>query len=200
MSYFCFVVLACPPFEKKCPECGNTVHVRKLNCSCGYRFSGKPKRCLTSKGALETDHESEKRRLADASRHAHERALENHEKSKQRKMADQVTTANKRHRKRSDVVSLQYVIDSFIAKTKQGPDYVCTSCHRLMYKQNVVPVNVHKYSKATPALLADVLGTECLYTNFDGYQWICYPCASEQGNVIGSVRIYICVCTKKNCN
>ena len=24
--------------------------------------------------------------------------------------------------------------------------------------------------------------------------------ASEQGNVIGSVRIYICVCTKKNCN
>ena len=24
--------------------------------------------------------------------------------------------------------------------------------------------------------------------------------ASEQGNVIGSVRIYIYVCTKKNCN
>ena len=24
--------------------------------------------------------------------------------------------------------------------------------------------------------------------------------ASEQGNVIGFVRIYICVCTKKNCN
>ena len=24
--------------------------------------------------------------------------------------------------------------------------------------------------------------------------------ASEQGNVNGSVRIYICVCTKKNCN
>ena len=25
-------------------------------------------------------------------------------------------------------------------------------------------------------------------------------CASEQGNVFGSVRIYIYVCTKKNCN
>ena len=24
--------------------------------------------------------------------------------------------------------------------------------------------------------------------------------AGEQGNVIGSVSIYICVCTKKNCN
>ena len=38
--------------------------------------------------------------------------------------------------------------------------------------------------------------------------WLCYSLlparASEQGNVIGSVRIYIyiymCVCTKRNCN
>ena len=100
-------------------------------------------------------------------------------------MAYRVTTANKRHHKRNDLVSLQYVIDSFIAKTKQRPDYVCTSCHRLMYKQNVVPVKVHKYNKATPALLADVLGTECLYTNFDGYQWICCTCnaALTRGNM-----------------
>ena len=77
------------------------------------------------------------------------------------------------------------MIDSFIAKTKQRPDYVCTSCHRLMYKQNVVPVNVHKYSKANPALLADVLCTECHYTNFDGYQWICCTCnaALIRGNM-----------------
>ena len=83
-------------------------------------------------------------------------------------------------------MSLQYVIDSFIVKTKQGPDYVCTSCHRLMYKQNVVLVNVvHKYSKATPALLPDVLGTEYLYTNVDGYQWICCTCnaALTHGNM-----------------
>ena len=97
--------------------------------------------------ALETDHESEKHGQANASCHAHKRALETPEYSEQRKMADRVTAANKRCRRRSDIVSLQHVIDSFIAKTKQGPDYVCTSCHRLMYKQNVVPVNVHKYSK-----------------------------------------------------
>ena len=54
-----------------------------------------------------------------------------------------------------------------------------------MYKQNVVPVNVHKYNKATPALLADVLGTEHLYTNVDGYQWICCTCnaALTRGNM-----------------
>ena len=137
------------------------------------------------KRALETDHGSEKCRQADASCHAHKRALETPEQSEQRKMADRVTTTNKRHRKISDFVSLQYVIDSFRAKTKQGPDYVCISCHRLMYKQNAVPVKVHKYSKATPALLADVLGTECLYTNFDGYQWICCTCnaALTRGNM-----------------
>ena len=84
------------------------------------------------------------------------------EQSEQRKMADRVTTTNKRHRKRSDFVSLPYVLDSFVAKTK-----------------------VHKYSKATPALLADVLGTECLYTNFDGYRWICCTCnaALTRGNM-----------------
>ena len=141
--------------------------------------------CHAHKKALETDHETEKRRQANASCHAHKRALETPEHSEQRKIADRVTTANKRRRKRSDIVSLQHVIDSFIAKTKQGPDYVCTSCHRLMYKQNVVPVNVHKYSKATPALLADVVGTECLYTNVDGYQWICCTCnaALTRGNM-----------------
>jgi len=31
-------------------------------------------------------------------------------------------------------VSIESVVDSFIANTKWNPDYVCTSCHRLMYK------------------------------------------------------------------
>ncbi len=38
------------------------------------------------------------------------------------------------------LLSLESAIDSFIAKTKQGPDYVCVSCHRLMYRQTVLPL------------------------------------------------------------
>ena len=55
--------------------------------------------------------------------------------SERRKAADRESKARKNHPHNS----LPHLIDSFIAKTKQGPDYVCTSCHRLMYKQSVVP-------------------------------------------------------------
>ena len=109
-----------PPFEKKCPECGHTVHVRKLNCSCGYGFSRKPKRCLSSensikqsvkaneklkkanvacqtrKRALEMDHESEKRRKADASCDAHKRTLETDHESEKRRKADASCHAHER--------------------------------------------------------------------------------------------------------
>ena len=62
---------------------------------------------------------------------------------------------------------------------------MCTSCHRLMYKQSVVLLNVHKYTKASPVLLADVLGDEPIDTCFDGNQWICKTCntALSLGNM-----------------
>ena len=40
-------------------------------------------------------------------------------------------------------------IASFLCKVKMGPDFVCTCCHRMMYKQNVVPCNKLKYIKAS---------------------------------------------------
>ena len=63
-----------------------------------------------------------------------------------------------------------------ITKTKHGPDYVCTLCHRLMYRQTVVSFNIQKYTKASPALLADVFNANNLYTSLDGNQWICVTC------------------------
>ena len=62
---------------------------------------------------------------------------------------------------------------------------MCTSCHRLMYKQSVVPLKVHMYTKASPVLLADVLGAESIYTCFDGNQWICKTCSTalSRGNM-----------------
>ena len=89
----CELVLFCgssmPPFEKKCPECGNTVHVRKLNCSCGYGFSRKSKRSLTSKNSIKQSVEAnEKRKKADASRHAHKKAHETDHESEKRRQAN----------------------------------------------------------------------------------------------------------------
>ena len=41
-------------------------------------------------------------------------------------------------------LNIAVVIEEFLAKVKMGPEYVCTSCHRMM------PI---KYSKASPELL-----------------------------------------------
>ena len=59
-------------------------------------------------------------------------------------------------KKRSTNISIEDAIATFLLKAKMGPDYVCTCCHRMMYKQNVVVCNKSKYSKASNELLEQV--------------------------------------------
>ena len=33
------------------------------------------------------------------------------------------------------------VENTFLSKAQSGPDFVCTCCHRIVYKQNGVPCN-----------------------------------------------------------
>lgn len=63
-----------------------------------------------------------------------------------------------------------------------GPDFVCTVCHRMMYKQNVIPANKCKYTKANYELLERVFCTERSYTS---KQWLCRTCDSalSRGNL-----------------
>ena len=59
-------------------------------------------------------------------------------------------------KKRSLTINLQNASDAFLSKVRIGPDFVCTSCHRTMYKQNVVPCNKSKYAKASNEVLESV--------------------------------------------
>ena len=58
-------------------------------------------------------------------------------------------------------------MEQFQAKVKVGPEYVCTSCHRMVYKHSVVDFNPAKYTKATPELL------------LNNNQWIYKTCDSS---------------------
>ena len=75
---------------------------------------------LAYKRALETEDETKELRLADRTRAAKRRALESEKQSEERRLQSKRIMVNKRHRSSP----LQCVIDSFVAKTKQGPDYV----------------------------------------------------------------------------
>ena len=67
-----------------------------------------------------------------------------------------MSKAHKKCRVASKRQDVNQLIDSFIAKTRQGPDYVCVSCHRLMYKQTVTSLNVQKYTKVSHEMLQNV--------------------------------------------
>ena len=71
-------------------------------------------------------------------------------------------------KKRSTNISVDDAIATFLLKAKMGPDYVCTCCHCMMYKQNVVVCNKSKYTKE---LLEQVF-----YISNDGNLWLCSTC------------------------
>ena len=153
---------------KICPNtnCSTKCHIRILRCpQCGHTFR------KAYKPHLQTEQESEKRKAADRLSKARKKYSESQEQSKKRKATDRERKVRKKHHFNN---TLSSIITSFIDKTKQGPDYICISCHRLMYEQSVVPLNVHKYTKASPALLTDVLSGSGYVR--DGNQWICITC------------------------
>ena len=58
--------------------------------------------------------------------------------------------------------------DVFIRATKEGPDYICVCCNRLMYRKTVIEFKLTKYDKAPKDFTAPATcGTK---------QWICRTC------------------------
>lgn len=47
-------------------------------------------------------------------------------------------------------------IDNAISAFHSGPDFVCTCCHRMMYRKSVVPCNRVKYTTAGTDVLHKV--------------------------------------------
>ena len=86
-------------------------------------------------------------------------------------------------RKRNMVLSIDEAIDCFCLKIRKGPDFVCTVCHRMMYRLGVLPYNRLNYTRASNNLLQLVLSNE--YACSDGRQWVCQTCDRQlkKGNL-----------------
>ncbi len=76
---------------------------------------------------------------------------------------------------RQCTTKIDVVIDKFLAKVRTGPDYVCTSCHRMLYRHTVVRFKPCKYTKADPDLL-EKLSKHAYFSKIDGNQWVCKTC------------------------
>ncbi len=150
-------------------------HERKRACETPEECQSRKRanvECHENKRTHEAHEEFQSRKRANSECQAHKRACETPEESQSRKKSDCKSHAHKR----TQEIPLLSVIQSFVAKTKQGSDYVCKSCHRLMYKQSVACFYVHKYAKASPELLSDVFNSKFFYSSYDGKEWICNTC------------------------
>ena len=64
-------------------------------------------------------------------------------------------------------------IEQAIVLFHSGPDFVCTCCHRLMYRKSVVPCNTAKYSKFSNDLLSCVFKADLRYVCDTGSERVC---------------------------
>ena len=81
------------------------------------------------------------------------------------------STARKQRRVQRSSVS-----KVFNKTVKEGPDYACTCCHRLIYRQTVLGFKVDKYSKAPKDLLQRLFLPKFVRASAKGLVWICKMC------------------------
>ena len=78
--------------------------------------------------------------------------------------------------KQKRCVSVEHAILSFHHDIKNGPDFVGTYCHCMMYRKSVVPCNLVKYSKCSNDLLQNAFSADHCYVSNDGNEWVCKTC------------------------
>ena len=98
------------------------------------------------------------------------RSNEDPETSARRINESRVRMAKSRNR----LLSVNEAIESFHSKIREGPDCVCTVCHRMMYREGVLVYNRYNYQKGSDSMLESVFKME--YVCLDGKQWICKTC------------------------
>ena len=130
------------------------------------------KLCKSSMRASETHDQTVNRQEQDKLRKARKRASETPVQVLQR----QETNKERMLCKRSKCVSVEQAISAFHSEIKAGPDFVCTCCHRMMYKKTVFQCNKTKYTKASPDLLKNVFSANLSHISNDGKEWICKTC------------------------
>ena len=77
---------------------------------------------------------------------------------------------------RTRTVLIESAIAAFHSEVKLGPEFVCTCCHRMMYRKSVVACNKVKYTKTSTDVLRKVFSPDYSYISFGGKEWICKTC------------------------
>ena len=128
---------------------------------------------MANSRAKESSEQSLHRQEHNREHMANSRANESSEQTLHRQQQDREHKASMRSAKTNCV---QRAIVSFHTDIKNGPDFVCTCCHCLMYRKSVVPCNPAKYSKCSNDLLSCVFSADLRYVCDTGNEYVCTTC------------------------
>ena len=65
---------------------------------------------------------------------------------------------------------------NFKKECKKQPVYICTSCHRLLWRKGVQKFSIDKYNKIRKEIIQLVLHEKYRLTSIDGSIYICHTC------------------------
>ena len=120
---------------------------------------------------MESNEKRSQRLQQDRTCKAQRRLFQTDYETQVRQHRNKISQAQKR-----ECSTIDKAVAKFLSKIEIGADFVCTSCHRLLYRNSVVTCNRAKYTKCTEELLNSVLGSN--YISNDGNVWVCKTCDS----------------------
>ena len=123
--------------------------------------------------AVQSPQATVRQNLSAKFRMASLRASEDVQSSIRRKAQSRLCMERSRH----EVLLIDEAMLVFHAKIKEGPDYVCTVCHRMMYRSGVRVYSRSNYCKGDQHVLESIFAIE--YVCSDGSQWICHACNQQ---------------------
>ena len=167
----------------KCHECPRNVF---------YKRKKEKKRKISN----ECNEQCAEKRAKEKTRIAHNRQIETPEKRTERLAGKktfmmkqrQTETPEKRTKRlskinmsmtrtrevRSTIPAKSEIVNFFLEKVKDACDYICSSCHRMMYRITVRRLDDTQYVKAPTKIVNNVLRYRLKSGN--GKEWICRTC------------------------
>ena len=78
--------------------------------------------------------------------------------------------------KKTKVETIDDAMNNFKSEVKKQPVYICTLCHRLLWRKGVQKFSIEKYNKVRPAIIQLVLDDKYRLSSIDGSTYICHSC------------------------
>ena len=124
----------------------------------------------------ETPEQTAQRRHCDRPHKKASRANETPEQTKQHQQMDKTKKSQTRLAKKLGVETVDDTMTNFKARCKKQPIYICTSCHRLLWRKGVQKFLIDKYNKIKKEITQLVLHEKYRISSNDGSIYICHTC------------------------